>query len=197
MSTEASFWEKLSALSSLWLVLIAIFALGFTDRQIKEARDEARIQHLAEVLRQFEQPPLIDSWKAVARNRIDTKQHSLRPLDLDDPPEAMYEVLGFFEYVGLLEKRGYLDAEDVWDQFGYTMFNFYADARPLIDMEQKENKAIFSNFSSLMNKVRDIELRRSGGVLDHPSADDIYAFYATEAEAPPGSTPGRSRKKEK
>ncbi len=148
------------------------------------------------MIHQFEQPPVIDAWKSLARKRIDQKQQNLRSLDPDDPPDEMYDVLNFFEYVGLLAKRGYLDTTDVWDQFGYSMFHFYADARPVIDKEQKDNKVMFTNFSSLMSDLRQIEIRQTGGILDHPSPDEIYGFYATEAEVQPGlAIQGHRRRK--
>jgi hypothetical protein len=65
----------------------------------------------------------------------------------------MYDVLNFFDHVGLLEQRGYLDKGDVWSEFSYWLFAFYSDARPLIDAEQKDDPASFSSFSALMDDL--------------------------------------------
>jgi hypothetical protein len=69
--------------------------------------------HLVALMQQFDQPPISDSRKALALERMDAKQENLKHLDVDDPPDAMYDVLNFFESVSLLTNKGYLDKEMV------------------------------------------------------------------------------------
>jgi hypothetical protein len=173
-------WEAVTALATVFLVLTGIFALSFAGKQIKEARDEARIQHLDNLVRQFDQSPLVDSRKRLALKRIDQKRGAVLPLDPEDPPSEMYAVLNFFDYVGLLEKRGYLNTDDVWDALGYWMFPFYADARPVIDLEKKDDPDFYANFSRLMDGLEAIELQRHGRQY-HPSQTELFEFYSDEA----------------
>lgn len=150
-----------------------------------------------ELVRQFDQPPLGNARKALALKRIDTRQRNVRSLDPDNPPDEMYDVLNFFEHISLLANRGYLDKTDVWSEFGYWMFNFYADARPVIDNEQKDDPASFADFSSLMNDMRQIEIKVTKGASDHPSPEDIYGFYVMEANAQPGAPIPQGHRKKK
>jgi hypothetical protein len=107
-------------------------------------------------------------------------------LTLMTPPEEIYPVLDFFENVGLLTKRGYLNRQDVWDAFGYSMFNLWADMREFIDTEQKDTPATYEDFSQLMNEMREIDQQREHGASDHPSPAQVYQFYSFEAQAQPG-----------
>jgi hypothetical protein len=174
-------WEKLSALSTLALVFTGIGALWFAAHQIQESREEARVQRLVELEQQFDQPPISDARKALALQRLDATQENLKHLDVDNPPDSMYDVLNFFESVSLLTNKGYLDKEMVWNVFGYWMFNIYTDGRPVIDDDQKNDPAEFAELSKLMETMRQIEIKEGHGTQDHPSQDDILGFYQSEA----------------
>lgn len=41
----------------------------------------------------------------------------------------------------LLEKEGYLNAEDVWDELSYYAFNINEDAKPLLEKERRDDVA--------------------------------------------------------
>jgi hypothetical protein len=193
MNEEAIFWDKLTAISSAVLAVTGVVAILFAHRQINEARDEARIAHLQEMIQKFSEPPVADSLRLLALKRIDQKRKVLNPLDPNDAPDEMYEVLTFFETLGLLANRGYLNKKDVWNEFGYEIFNFYADARPVIDNDRKDDKTMWSNFTQLVNDIRQIEIEEAGGKMDHPSPDDLYSFHLDESKAPPGAPISQGR----
>jgi hypothetical protein len=186
MREPPSNWEKASVISSWLLVLTGLGALWFADYQIRESREEAKVQHLVEELNEFDHPPYSDDRKTLALQRMDARQEALKALNVDDPPDAMYNVLNFFEHVSLLANRGYLDKEMAWSDFSYWMFNIYADSRPLIDAERKYDPAEFSELTKLMEDMRQIEIKEGHGVDDHPSQDDILGFYQSEASFKPG-----------
>jgi len=194
-------WEKLSALASAVTAFstFLLFAAGagaliFANRQIQESREQSKIQHLVEVVQQFDQSPMVDFRKSLADKRLDAKHKILLPLDPDNVPYAMSDVLDFFEHMGLLEKRGYLDKNDVWDEFSDFMFPLYADARPYIDSEQKKDRAEYANFTQLMKEMEQIEAEKEGGTVKPQSQEDIRDFYIGEAEDQPGALPTHSRK---
>jgi hypothetical protein len=158
-----------------------------TRTQLTEAREEAKIQHLEDEVRKFDQPPLLDSRKTLAAQRIDSKHKTLRHLDIENPPPEMWDLLGYCDHVGLLTRRGYLDVTDVWNEFGYWFFPIYADARPAIDVDRKESPASMNECSWLIEAMRPIELKENAGAQDHPSQDDLYEFYEGEVDAKPGA----------
>jgi hypothetical protein len=194
-------WEKLGALASavtafstFLLVVAGVGALFFANRQIQESREQAKIQHLDELVQRFDQPPMVDFRRMLAVKRLDAKHEKLLPLDPDDAPDEMSDVLGFFEDMSLLEKRGYLDKYDVWFEFSNSMFPLYADARPYIESQQKDDKEAYAGFSEMMKEMTQIDIERDGGVSIHPSQADIREFYVGEAEDQPGALPTRLRK---
>jgi hypothetical protein len=75
------------------------------------------------------------------------------------------------------------------------MFSFYADVRPLIDAEQKDDSSSFADFSQLMEDLRQIDIRENQGVGNHPSQNDVYDFYSDEAEAQLGMPVPQARRK--
>lgn len=170
-------WEIVSAISTMVLAVTAILALGFARAQIAESRHEAQAAHLVEAVHDFD-GTVTAKLRLLARKRIDQKAKTVRLLDTDDPPSEMYDVLNFFDYLGLQAKRGYLDVGDAWDVFSYDLFNFYTDARPLIDAEQKDDSATFANVSWLMGSIGKLETNRNRGIGDHPSQVDIYGYYS-------------------
>ena len=196
MDNKSNIWEGMTAISTALLVLTAIGALGLACSQIEEARDEARIVHLQEMVQQFSTPPVSDSLRLLASKRIDQKQKVLLPLSPDDAPEEMYDLMNFFETMALLTERGYLNERDVWHEFGYWLFPFYADARPVLEKEQREDSVMFSNFSRLMAALDQLE-NKNGGKLNHPSTDDLYSFYYSEVSEPPGRRQRKSTKRRK
>jgi hypothetical protein len=197
----ANRWGKLNALASAVTAVstFLLFAAGagaliYAHRQIQESREEAKIQHLVEVVQQFDQHPMVDFRKSLAVKRLDAKHENLLRLNPDKAPYEMSDVLDFFEHVSLLEKRGYLDKNDVWEEFSDFMFPLYADARPYIDSEQKKDRAEYANFTHLMTEMEQIESVKEGGTAKPLSQDDIRDFYIGEAEDQPGALPTHSRK---
>jgi hypothetical protein len=186
MPKESSLWEKVNAISSALLVLVGVGGIIFAYFQIKESREEAKIQHLVEVVQQFDQPPYSDIRIRLATQRIDTKKRIVRPLNVDDPPGEMIDLIDFFQHIGLLVRRGYLDEGDVYGEFADPMFLLYVDARPLIDARQKEEPAVWGDFTDLMQAMERIDREDNAGVANHPSQEDIYEEYNADAQVPTG-----------
>src|SRR6266705_429298 len=51
----------------------------------------------------------------LARSHIDEKQETFRPMRPDEPPNDLYTLLNFFEYMGPTGEARLLDKADVWD----------------------------------------------------------------------------------
>jgi hypothetical protein len=175
----------LTSIAALWYANAQIKeSRNQAEAQIRESRNQAQIQHLDELLRRFEEGSLLEARTKLARLRVDEKHVTVLPLKPDDEPAEMDTLLNFFDYVGLLEKRGYLDKEDVWDQFGFYLFAFNADAQPVISEAQKHDEGTWANVTSLMKDVKEVDDRNNRGKLSQETTqDDLYEFYEGEAVA--------------
>jgi hypothetical protein len=174
--------------TALFTVMIAgtgVWALVYARRQLRQVRESEKIQHLLRFIEQFEQPPMTTYRKAVAAKRTKGVTY---------PPEAQ-EILNFFETIGLLVRREYLDVDDVWSSFAYWMFNVYADFRDDIEQEQRDDESYYQDFCALVMQLRKIE-KQEGGRDDHPSKEDIIEFWRDESRTMTGS-PVRKRKSRK
>jgi hypothetical protein len=159
-----------------------VWALVYARGQLRQARESECIQHLLRFIEQFEQAPMADYRRRVAEQRVKGTAY---------PTEAQ-EILNFFETIGLLVRRGYLDIEDVWSSFSYWMFNVYADFRNDIEQEQRDDECYYQDFCSLIEELRRVE-RDAGGQDDRPSQQEILEFWSDELRTRRG-TPVRKRR---
>lgn len=164
--------------------MTGIVALVYAGRQLRQARESAKIQHLLGLITQFENDPLVGIRKTLAEKRLK---------DVPEP-QQMDNILNFFETVGLLVRKNYLDLHDVWSSFSYWMFNMYADFREYIDQEQKNDPTYYSDFSTLVERLRTVE-RKEHGNSDRPSKEDVRGFWKEESEIIPGMPVPKRRKR--
>jgi hypothetical protein len=198
MSGKPTFWSKIDVLSAAVgasVSLLAVFvSVGIavwqiretriaTATQLHEMRDEAKIQHLVDESEKFDTGPLLASRKALAAKRINTEKHTLRPLDLGDAPDEMWDLLNECDHVGLLTRRGYLDIADVWSEMGYWLFNIYADAETVVESDRKDDPSSMKNCSWLIEQRQPIEKQESRGAQLNLSRDSIYQLYVGEIDA--------------
>jgi len=176
-------WEAVTAIGTSVLALTGVVAIVYTRSQLRQNRELVRVQHLRDLFREFDLAPMSDRRRELAELRLD--KDGVSPLDEDTAPQCLFDVLDFFEHIGLLVKRGYLSRDDVWDTFSYWMFNIFADARSLIEQKRKEDPTVYSNLVKLIEQMRKIE-KAKGGEADTPSKEDIEGFYAYEKDRQPG-----------
>ena len=110
--------------------------------------------------------------KNFANKRLNTK---------DDDPKELYRVLDFYETVGRLVDRGYLDEEDVWNQFGYWVLHLNADSemQANVEYEQKQDPNEYRVYLRLVERLQRIE-KAHGGKLSSISEDAVKDFYREE-----------------
>ncbi len=194
--------EWLTAIFTGILAVTAVGALRYARDQIKEAREMVKaqlkdkreadqVQHLLTLVSEFDQEPMATYRRVLAEKRLKGE---------GDPLE-LYRVLDFFETVGLLVNRGYLNEEDVWRQFGYWVFHLNADSeiRANVDFEQKRDPNEYAVYLSLVARLQRIDAAH-GGTLSHLSKEDVMAFYREESKIVAGTpirTHGRSAKQPK
>ena len=93
----------------------------------------------------------------------------------------LYRLLDFFETIGLLVNRGYLNEEDVWTEFGHWILTLNADPRMRanIDVEQKGDPNEYAVYQSLVERLQRIDAAHHG-TGSHISNGDVMAFYREE-----------------
>lgn len=136
----------------------------------------------------FDSPTFVAVRKNLAWKRL-AQDGNLTPLDPSDPPPEMYAVLNYFDYIGLLQERGYLDEDDVWESFGYWIDFYYADSIQVIAEERKkESKNDYKKFEALAKKMQFLDDRK-GEEPGVPPPKRIADFYSYEKDQPIGEPP--------
>jgi hypothetical protein len=167
------------------LALTAIFALWYArdqvrvtrqeaERQIAESRKEDQIQHLLAMVSEFDKDPMSTYRRELAKKRLKGNP--------DDPFE-MYRELDFFETVDLLVDRGYLNDDDVWNQFRWWVFNLNADeaVQEGLAFERKRDPNEYEGFESLVQRLLLIDKKHNGKDA-HPTQQDVMKFYYEESQ---------------
>jgi hypothetical protein len=90
-------------------------------------------------------------------------------------------ILDFFETMALLLKRGALDQEMVWHTFYYWIEHYYSAALPYIAERQRREPLVWTDLSSLVDDVRELQCKRSGVVeLPRLTSEEISRFLVEE-----------------
>ena len=90
-----------------WALVLA--TLWLVHGQVSTAKDERKIQLYLELRKEFDSHTLLKAREVFAEQILDGKPHE----------EMNQAVLTFFEDLGMLFRRKYLDREMVWETFGY------------------------------------------------------------------------------
>lgn len=207
---KSNVWERILAIStavgalgSLVAILIAVVLANIqikegratAEAQLKETRDEAKVQHLVDEGVRFNQPPLALSRVALAKQRLDEKHKTVLPLDAENPPSEMWDVLNECDQLGILTRRGYLDVKDVYDEMGYWLLNFYADAEPAVLADRKEYPTSEKDCTWLIEQMKPLEIQYDAGRNLRLSKEDLYWFYEEELHTQVGKPLPRSRRR--
>jgi len=175
--------DIVTAGATLAIAVTGVGALIYAARQLKQSREDEKVRHLVEFSKEFDSEPMVTWRKKVAELRLQGKTF---------PDEAL-RLLDFFETIGLLVRRGYLDEDDVWSMFSYWMFNIFADFREEIEQIRRDDDVYYGDFCDLIERLRAIE-KGSGGTDDRPSKEEIKEFWRDEANTLPGAPMKKRRR---
>jgi len=84
-----------------------VLAFVLASKQLRQDREEAQVERLLNLVRQFDEEPMVSYRKSYAQKRLQ---------GVTDPSEE-YRILEFFETLGLLVDHQSLDEGDVWEDF--------------------------------------------------------------------------------
>lgn len=169
--------ELVTAAATVLIAITGVVALVYAAMQLKQGHDDEKIKHLLEFNKEFDSEPMTIYRRTVAARRLEGIRY---------PPEA-YRLLDFFETIGRLEQRGYLDDVDIWAMFSYWMFNIYEDFRGAIEEVQDDDRNYYKNSCALLEKLYKID-KKHGSASFRPSADEIKSFWEDEAQSLSWST---------
>lgn len=182
-------WEAVTAIStvisvliSLAVMYIAVHALRFTANQIDDYRKESQTQHFIDKAQEFNGSQFRAVRRALAAKRLNRAKDGIKKLDVDDVPAEMFDELAFCNDLGILARHGELNAYDVWGDFSFWLFPFFADAEAVIERDQKDAPASWSNCVYLMEQVRKVDQQEDAGKQLGQQEDDIVGFYYSELE---------------
>ena len=151
-------WTALEAIANSALVLTSAGAIGYAGLQLKHEREYRAVTNLEKQLSFFLSEPFVAARRRLAENRTDGKD--LYAWSLDEPPIAAFEVLDFYEHLGLLVKKGHLDIYDVWHTFYEWAQPVYVDLQCLIEGADSTFADQYSDLRNLVRRMDDIQLKR-------------------------------------
>jgi len=173
-----------TAIFSGILTVTAVWALWYARYQIEENRQESekqleqshkenQIQHLLELVSEFDRDPMAAYRRELAQKR----------LRKEEDPYEMYRELDFFETVDVLVERDYLNEKDVWNQFRWWVFNLNADdsVKKGIAYEHRNDPNEYAGFLSLVDRLKRIDKEQHGKDSD-PTPQDIMEFWREESQ---------------
>lgn len=182
-------WEAVTAIStaasvvvSLVVLCVAVRALQYTRNQIDDFRKESQAQHLIEKVQEFDSQRYKDIRRALAEKRLNRSEDILMKLDVDNAPEEMFDELNFCNDLGILTRHGALSAYDVWGEFSYWLFPFFADSQPVIKAEQMDAPASWSNCTYLVEQVKEVDKQEDAGKQLKQQEQQIIDFYDSELQ---------------
>jgi hypothetical protein len=149
-----------------------------SQMQLVQAHKEEKIQHLLTMVSEFDRDPMATYRRDLAMKRLKGKQ--------EDPFE-IYRELDFFETVEVLVEHGYLDEDDVWNQFRWWVFNLNADdaVKAGLDYEKKKDPHEYTGLEDLVKRLQRVEAEKTGKEFN-PTPQDVRDFFTEEAEVVSG-----------
>src|SRR6202012_5422940 len=151
-------WLAAQAVATIALVLTSGGAIAYAALQLRHEREYRSVNNLEKQLSFFLSDSFVATRRRLAQARVG--KNGLIPWNFDEPPVVAFDVLDFYEHLGLLVKKGHLDAYDVWHTFYEWAQPVYVDLRPLIENKQSPYSMQYSDFRKLMRQMDGIQMQR-------------------------------------
>jgi hypothetical protein len=178
--------DVITAIATVIVAITGVVALLYAKSQLAEAHGQAQAENLQKQLERFDGTEMIHIRQKFACSRLDRNQN-LKQSDPDDASAELYDILNFFEFIGLLTKKEALDKEDVWSSFGYWIDYYYLDSRELIAQLQKQQPYWFTDFTGLAESSANISQEKNLGQPIALSKEDLADFYRDECSSSSGA----------
>jgi len=155
-------------------VAVAVFTWRLVSGQLSVAKEQVKVQLYLEIRKEFDGDRLVSARKRLA-------QQLLKDPSSDDLQE---DVMNFFEDMGMLFRRGYLDREMIWDTFGYYARMWWSACKDYILGERARDETFFTDFGLLVEQICVDEAKKLSKARANlePSQSDIKEFLEGEAQ---------------
>ena len=188
-------WTAVQAVATVALVVTSAGAIGYAGLQLRHEREYRSVANLEKQLGFFLSEGFMLARRRLAQDRMD-EDGKLKPLDKASPPLSIFEVLDFYEHLGLLVKKGHVDVYDVWHTFYEWAQPVYADLQLIIEGENSQYSDHYSDLRRLMLAMDKIQQKRMETQrADHWTLwtpERIVGHYKYELEV--GGRPRRTRR---
>ena len=166
-------WVAVQAIANTALVVTSGGAIAYAGRQLRHEREYRSVDNLEKQLTFFLGEAFVAARRRLAEAR--TTGGTLLPLPVDDPPAVVFEVLDFYDHLGLLVKKGHLNVYDVWHTFYEWAQPVYVDLQPLIEGEDSAFRDHYSDLRKLVRAMDDIQIKRM-----HAKNSNHWALWTPE-----------------
>jgi hypothetical protein len=151
-------WAAVQAVADIGLVLTSGGAISYAALQLRHEREYRAVTNLETQLSFFVNESFVAARWRLAEVRL--AGDGLAEWSLREPPIEAFEVLDFYDHLGLLVKKGHLEVEDVWQTFYEWAQPVYVDMQKLIEDPQSEYADHYADLRGLMRAMDDIQLQR-------------------------------------
>ena len=188
-------WVAVQAIANAALVITSGGAIAYAGRQLKHERAYRSVENLEKQLTFFLSEQFVGARRRLAESRV--REDTLLPLAKDEPPVTAFEVLDFYDHLGLLVKKGHLDAYDVWHTFYEWAQPVYVDLQAMIEDKDSPYCDHYSDLQKLIRAMDNIQIKRMHAKNANHWAlwtpDRILDYYKYEMEA--GRQTGQRRRR--
>ncbi len=153
-------WEAVQAIANSCLVLTSTSAIAYAGLQLKHERQYRSVANLEKQLGFFLSDGFATARLRLAKARLADDRQTLCGWELEAPPVSAFEVLDFYEHLGLLVKKGHLEIYDVWHTFYEWAQPVYVDMRAVIEDDESAYSDHYSDLRRLMRQMDEIQLNR-------------------------------------
>jgi hypothetical protein len=165
-------WPQILVAVGTWVIAGA--TLWLVKGQLSIAKEQRKIQLYLELRKQFH-GSLIPARKLLARQLLDAASYE----------EINETVMDFFEDMGMLIRREYLDREMIWDTFSYYARMWRSACRDYVVKVRTDHadNTLFTDFDNLVEWICEEDAKRqhkSRAELE-PSTSDVKRFLEEEA----------------
>ncbi len=168
-------WTAVQAVANGLLVVTSTSAIAYAGLQLKHEREYRSVANLEKQLGFFQSEGFTTARRRLAMDRLSEDGQRLRKWELEEPPVTAFEVLDFYEHIGLLVKKGHLDVYDVWHTFYEWAQPVYVDLQQVIEAEESAYADHYSDLRKLMRQMDDIQLTRM-----HANNANHWALWTPE-----------------
>jgi hypothetical protein len=189
-------WLAAQAVATIALVLTSGGAIAYAALQLRHEREYRSVNNLERQLSFFLSDSFVAARRRLAQARV--SENGLLPWSVDEPPVVAFDVLDFYEHLGLLVKKGHLDVYDVWHTFYEWAQPVYADLRPLTENPKSPYAVQYSDLRKLMRAMDQIQIHRMHAKRASLSTlltpERILDYYRYELETSTGRVQPMSRR---